>query len=151
MSHAYVQLDVHAVFSTKDRRPFLQNPTIQRRVHAYLAEAIRCQDCSVDLVGGTADHVHILMGITQNTQFAEIMKEAKRVTTIWIHKEFNELRDFYWQSGYGAFSVSYSNRGRVRAYIDNQIAHHARKSFQDEFRQLLRKHAIPYDESTIWS
>jgi putative transposase len=150
MPHTFTQLHVHAVFSTKNRVPFLADKRIRARVHAYMAEVMRRLKCPAELVGGIADHVHVLFNLGRACDVAEVIKETKRVTTIWIHDEFKLLPDFYWQEGYGAFSVSHSHCKKLRDYIRTQEEHHQTKSFQDEFRVLLKKHEIAFEEPAIW-
>jgi putative transposase len=101
--------------------------------------------------GGTADHVHVLLDLKPNLSVAEAMRLLKTNTSKWIHDTFPQDRDFGWQTGYGAFSVSPSNSAAVVAYIDGQEAHHQRQSFQDEFRQLLAKHGLSFVENELWN
>ena len=150
MPHTFTQIHIHAVFSTKNRAPFLNEKPTRVRVHAYMAEVMRRLKCPAEIVGGVADHVHILFNLGRSCDVAEVIKETKRVTTIWIHGEFKQLPDFYWQEGYGAFSVSHSHREKLRHYIHTQEEHHQNKSFQNEFRALLKKHEIAFEEPKIW-
>jgi len=78
------------------------------------------------------------------------MKEMKRASSAWAKDIDADLQKLQWQSGYGAFSVSHSNVGRVEQYIANQEAHHRKQTFQDEFREILRKHGIEWDEKYVW-
>ncbi len=149
MSHTFTQLTVHIVFSTKGRARLI--PTARAaRIHAYLASLINGRFGFAREVGGTHDHVHILFDIKQVESVADCMESVKSVSSGWIHDTLPDLRDFAWQEGYGAFSVSASSIPRVRAYIQGQEAHHATRSFEDEFRALLKRHGIQYDERYLW-
>jgi REP element-mobilizing transposase RayT len=101
-------------------------------------------------VGGVEDHVHILSRLSKTLSASDFIKELKRATSAWVKEEFPELQAFYWQAGYGAFSVSPSHVDGLNEYIRNQEQHHQRESFQDELRRLLRKYGIDFDERYIW-
>ena len=149
MSHTFVRLTVHAVFSTKDRRPLLKEPH-RERIWAYMASIINNEFGFAREVGGTADHVHILFDIHQSGAVADCMREVKSKSSGWIHEEFPDIPGFAWQEGYGAFSVSASLVGKVKGYIRGQEAHHRRRSFKDEFIALLDKHGVEYDPRYVW-
>lgn len=141
---------VHIVFSTKDRHAAFQNPDLRGEMHAYLGGVSKTLDCPPLIVGGTADHVHLLGRMARTITQADWVKELKRVSSIWLKERGPEWALFAWQSGYGCFSVSQSNVARVTEYIANQKAHHHTMGFQDEFRALLRKHNIEWDERYVW-
>ena len=142
---------LHIVFSTKERMPFLSDPRIREEVHAFLGGVAKSRDCPPLLVGGMADHVHALVQLGRTVSQADLVKELKRASSVWIHERFPQLGAFAWQAGYAAFSVSVSNLDSVRAYIAKQEEHHAKISFQDEFRQFLEKHRLEYDERFVWN
>ncbi len=141
---------LHLVFSTKDRRPFLRDPDLRAETHAYLGSASGQLDCPAILAGGVEDHIHLLARYARTITQADWVKELKRVTSIWIKTRAPSLSEFAWQAGYGVFSVSASNTETVRAYVERQDEHHRQLSFQDEFRALLRKHGLEWDERYIW-
>ena len=141
---------LHLVFSTKERRPFLREQEVRGQMHAQLGGISKTLDCPPILVGGVGDHVHILARLGRVITQADWVKELKRVSNIWIKEKGRAYADFAWQSGYAAFSVSFSSVERVKEYIDGQEAHHAKVSFQDEVRTLLRKHQIEWDEKYVW-
>ena len=141
---------LHLVFSTKDRRPFLNDSSLRAEMHAYLAGASKQLDCPPVLAGGVSDHVHLLARHGRSITQADWVKELKRVSTIWIKGRDATMHDFGWQSGYGVFSVSPSNLDAVREYIAGQEEHHRKSSFQDEFRTLLRKHGMEWNERYVW-
>ncbi|HPO14869.1 MAG TPA: transposase [Candidatus Hydrogenedentes bacterium] len=150
MSQSLSRIYIHVIFSTKERRPFFPDCHLRREMHAYLASVFANHSSPAFLVGGVEDHVHVLCDFSRTYALSEVIKEVKRVSSIWIKTKGPEFSKFHWQAGYGAFSVSHSNVGRVRAYIMNQEEHHRKISFQDEFRKFLKKHAIEYDERYVW-
>jgi REP element-mobilizing transposase RayT len=101
-------------------------------------------------VGGATDHVHLLANQSRTIALAEWVKELKRASSLWAKKKSPLWNLFQWQAGYGAFSVSQSQKNRVRDYIQSQEIHHRRISFQDEFRKILIKNAITFDERYVW-
>jgi REP element-mobilizing transposase RayT len=138
------------VFSTKERPAAFQNPALRAELHAYLGGVSKTLDCPPLIVGGVADHVHLLGRLGRTVTQADWVKELKRVSNIWVKERGPEWTLFAWQSGYGCFSVSQSNVTRVSDYIANQEAHHDKIGFQDEFRALLRKHNLEWDERYVW-
>jgi putative transposase len=150
MPQSLAQLYVHLVFSTKNRAPFLQDKAFRERVHAYLKGICFNQDSPALEVGGVGDHVHILCRLSKNLAIKDLLRELKRDSSSWVKVEKPELADFHWQSGYGAFSVSPAHIEALKAYIRNQEEHHRKETFQDEFRRLLRKYGIEYDERYVW-
>ena len=119
-------------------------------MHAYLATVLRTHDCQTLLVGGAEDHVHALFSLSRKYSISEVVKEVKRTSSGWI-KDISPLQSkFHWQNGYGAFSVGQSQVEQVRRYIERQEQHHRRVSFQDEYRAVLKKYEIEYDERYVW-
>jgi putative transposase len=150
MAQSLARLWTHLIFSTKERYPFLSDPTVRVDMHGYLARVLQTHDCSTLIVGGCDDHVHALFTLSRNYSIAEIVKEIKRTSSAWIKTIERRYSKFRWQNGYGAFSVSQSHVAQVRNYISRQQQHHQRKTFQDEFRAFLKKYEIEYDERYVW-
>jgi REP element-mobilizing transposase RayT len=150
MSQSLSKVWTHLIFSTKDRYPFLSKPEIREQTHAYLAGILRKHNCTTLVVGGVADHVHLLFVLSKNISIAEIVYETKRGSSKWIKTEGPEFRQFHWQNGYGAFSVSQSHVEQVRRYIAAQEQHHRRVAFQDELQLFLRRYEAEYDERYLW-
>ena len=100
--------------------------------------------------GGTPDHAHLLLSLGKEAAVADTVRDVKSNSSRWIHETFGHLRGFAWQTGYGAFSVSYSNLGRVERYIHQQEEHHRIQTYQEEFIAFLKRHNIPYDERYVW-
>jgi REP element-mobilizing transposase RayT len=147
MSQSLARAAIHLVFSTKNREPFLF-PAVWGETFAYLAGVFAAVGCPAIRVGGVADHVHALFLLARTTPLCKVVEEVKKESSKWA-KEFVHP-DFYWQGGYGAFAVSRSNEDRVAAYISDQERHHAGRSYQDEFRALLRAHEVEWDEQHVW-
>jgi REP element-mobilizing transposase RayT len=141
---------IHLVFSTKDRRPFLREKTTRASLHAYLGSVSRELEGPSLIVGGADDHVHSLTRLGRTITQAEWVKELKRVSNLWLKERGCEYRDFAWQGGYAAFSVSQSNVKAVMEYSVTQEEHHRKIGFQDELRALLRRHEIEWDEKYVW-
>lgn len=141
---------IHLVFSTKDRIPHLRDKCVRDELHAYLGGISKQLDCPPLIVGGVEDHVHLLCRFGRAVTQAEWVKELKRVSNLWLKQHGREYADFQWQGGYADFSVSQSNLETVTRYIANQESHHQKMNFQDELRQLLRKHQQEWDERYVW-
>ncbi|RJP32204.1 MAG: transposase [Phycisphaerales bacterium] len=150
MPQSLAAVYIHLVFSTKDRHPYLTDVPIRGQLHAYLGGVSKNLDCPPVRIGGVGDHVHILARLGRTIAIADWVKELKRVSNIWMQGQGAAFADFRWQAGYGAFSVSQSNVARVAEYIDNQEAHHRRRSFEDELRELFSKHGLEFDERYVW-
>ena len=150
MSQSLANVLVHVVFSTKERRSLLQNDDLRIEMHRYLAGVSAHIECPAIIVGGATDHVHILATQSRTIALADWVKELKRASSLWAKTKSPQWDLFQWQAGYGAFSVSQSQKNRVREYIASQEEHHRQLSFQDELRQLLNKHEIAFDEQYVW-
>jgi len=119
-------------------------------MHAYLGGTCNELQCPVLIVGGVADHVHILCGLSRNMSIAKLVGDVKRGSSKWIKTKGRMLTKFAWQNGYGVFSVGQTEVERVREYIAGQEEHHRRKTFQDEYRSFLKEYGIDYDERYVW-
>jgi putative transposase len=150
MSQSLSNVTVHIVFSTKERQLFLKDRIIREEMHKQLGGISKTLGCQPIIVGGVEDHVHILARQARTISLADWIKELKRVTSVWIKERDNRLADFAWQGGYGAFSVSQSDVERVIDYIRCQEEHHRRFDFKTEFRTLLERYEIEFDERYVW-
>ena len=150
MSQSLVQVYLHIVFSTKDRQPFLCDKELRDRTHAYLAGACKNQGAPSLKVGGVEDHVHILCRMSKITSVSIFLQELKRESSKWVKLQDASLKKFYWQGGYGAFSVSPSHVDDLIKYIENQEEHHKHESFKDEFRRICKKYDLEIDERYVW-
>jgi putative transposase len=148
MPSTHSSLHIHIVFSTKERIPFI-HPEWKPDLHAFLGGCLKRLDAFPQEIGGVADHVHLLIGIKPVHAIADLVREAKRVSSEWV-KEAQHVQKFAWQEGYGAFSVSKSAVPSVRKYIQEQEKHHRRRTFQEEYLEFLEKNGIEYDERYLW-
>ena len=141
MAHSFTRNHVHLVFSTKDRCATVPKEW-QPRLWAYIAGICKNHEMVCLAVGGTQNHVHILLHLPPKLALSKAVLLLKANSSKWMGEQGN---DFSWQEGYGAFSVSSSNLDQVTRYIQNQEVHHRKTSFEDEFRAILRKHGVEYD------
>jgi REP element-mobilizing transposase RayT len=119
-------------------------------MHRYLASVFHEQESPALEVGGTEDHIHILCALSRKHSVSEIIKYAKANSSGWAKTLGGKCEKFSWQSGYGVFSINPSQIEALRAYIQNQVQHHRRKSFQEEYLEFLREYHISYDVRYIW-
>jgi REP element-mobilizing transposase RayT len=150
MPQSLAKILVHTVFSTKDRRPFLRDRSLREELHRYLGGILTRLDCQPIVVGGGEDHVHLLCALSRTSDAASMVKEVKRGSSLWLKTKSPDFLDFAWQNGYGIFSIGFSQIGTARNYIAGQEEHHRKVSFQDEFRQLLQRYEIEFDERYVW-
>ena len=141
---------IHVVFSTKHRQPFLQQARDRDAMTGYLIGALQNIKCPPLIVGVVSDHVHILCNLSRTMSIAQLIEELKTSSSARIKEQGAHLQDFYWQNGYGAFSVSQSNMEQVKQYIATQEEHHRTRTFQEELRLFLERHGIAYDERYVW-
>lgn len=149
MPQSLTCLNYHIVFSTKNRIPQLASDW-QPRLHEYLGGILRTHEGCLLSAGGMPDHIHLLASIDKQMSISEALRILKTNSSGWIHDCIPGQKDFVWQSGYAAFSVSHSNLESVRQYILNQAAHHQQGTFKEELIALLKKHDVEYDESYLW-
>jgi len=152
MPQSFSQIHVHLVFSTRNRIPFLQNDDIRAETHNYLG-GVSCQhDCPVIRVGGAMDHVHLIALLGREMTQADWVRDLKRASSIWVKERFKGMGvdDFAWQRGYGCFAVCLDRLEKVVQYVENQMEHHKKTGFQDEYRAILTKLGIKWDERYVW-
>ena len=144
MAHTYTNLLIHALFSTKDRQPAL-TAELQSRLFPYMAGIITRLKARPILINGPKDHVHVLLVLPASLPLSDLMEKLKANSSKWVHDEFPGYREFTWQVGYTAFSVSQSNLTAVKRYIAAQEEHHRKRTYQEEVIDFLREHGIEYD------
>ncbi len=149
MPQSLSRILIHLVFSTKNRERVL-TPALQTELHPYLAGILNNIECPSLQVGGIEDHVHLFFGLSRTRTIAEVVETVKTSSSKWIKTKGAQFADFHWQSGYGAFSVSQSDADAVVAYIQNQSQHHQKMTFQEEYRRLLERYGIAFDEKYVW-
>jgi len=140
---------IHLIFSTKDRLGYI-TADVESDLHTYLAETARHHGCECYRVGGVEDHVHLAIRMSRTLSVAQLVKELKIMSSQWIKTKRKDLADFSWQRGYGCFSLSPKDLDTLVSYIENQKEHHKGKSFQDEYRMILNKYGVSYDEKYVW-
>lgn len=140
---------IHLVFSTKHREPFI-TPAIDSELHRYMATSFRQHESPSLIIDGTADHIHALVAFGRTITVASLVEEVKTGSSKWIKPKGRELRNFHWQKGYGAFSIGQSNVEHLKRYIRNQKEHHRRVTFEDEYRNFLKRYRVEFDERYVW-
>jgi len=140
---------VHLVFSTKHREPFITD-AVESELHPYMATIFREHNSPSLIIDGTADHVHALVALGRTITVADLVEEVKTGSSKWIKTKGREFRNFHWQKGYGVFSIDQANVEQIKRYIRNQKQHHRRVTFQDEYRDFLRRYKVDFDERYVW-
>ena len=148
MPSTHTSLNYHIVFSTKERCNFIDAPW-RPRLHEYMGGIIKNLDGVPLAIGGVSDHVHALLSLSASHRLVDFVRELKTASSKWVHETI-PMHIFSWQEGYGAFTVSASNREAVCKYILNQEEHHRHKTFQDKFLELLKRSGIQYEEKYLW-
>ena len=146
MSSTLTRILIHIVFSTRDRMPLI-TPDVRGKLYEYIRGIVHRKGASLFEIGGVPDHVHLLVQLDPTNPLSSLIQNIKGGSSRWVKVH---SKSFYWQRGYGAFSVSESNRLIVERYIQNQEKHHARHDYQSEFIQFLKRHGVPYEEQHLW-
>lgn len=149
MSQSLVKNLIHLVYSTKHREPWIPRE-FKDGLYAYQAGIFKHWDSPAIIIGGVEDHVHALFSQSKKHSLMKTVEEVKKGSSKWMKTDGPRNKEFYWQNGYAAFSVSESNVPEVKEYIRNQEEHHRTMTFQDELRALLDRHHIEYDERYVW-
>ncbi len=150
MGQSLSQLYVHLTFGTKGRLPFI-NPKEEKRLHAYIAGTFKKYESPALIINSVPDHIHILFRLSKNYALAKVVEEVKKQSSKWYKQIEGGNKNFSWQIGYGAFSVSSSKVNVVRSYITNQKEHHKHKSYQEEVKEFFKKYdIIEYDADYFW-
>ncbi len=150
MSQSLSKIYMHIVFSTKNRLLFLKDPNIREQLFAYIAKTIYENDSIPLKIGGYYDHVHIFLNLSKNICLKDMIRIIKKSSSKWIKTKGDEYSNFYWQTGYGAFSVGQAQKEKTINYINQQEEHHKKISFQDELRLFMDKNNMEYNEKYIW-
>jgi REP element-mobilizing transposase RayT len=146
--HSFVSCQIHCVWSTKKRAPFLDSD-LRERLWPYLGGIARENQIKAIAVGGVADHVHILISLPGTISVSKAIQLLKGNSSKWIHETFPKLNSFGWQEGYGAFSIGVSAMEATISYIRNQEEHHRKRTFREEFVMMICKHGLEYEERML--
>ena len=149
MPQPLAKIHLHLVFSTRNRERILANED-RPDLHAYMGGILKGMDCMPIEINSEPDHVHGLFMLGRTVAVSEVVAGLKKSATDWLRARSLRHAGFHWQSGYGVFSVSQSAVETVRKYIRNQRDHHRGKTFMDEYRAMLEKHGMEYDERYVW-
>ncbi len=149
MPQSLARVLVHIIFSTKNRARFIK-PEIEKELFAYQATVLRECGSPALIINGTEDHVHVLCSLSRTMAICDLLQEVKKRSSKWIKTKGREYREFAWQSGYGVFSIGESGVARAERYVTEQKEHHRKRSFQEEYRAILRQYKVEYDERYVW-
>ena len=149
MPQSLVKNYMHITFSTKNRYPFIDK-SIQEELFSYLGGICKNLECNPLIVGGHQDHIHILCLLSRKIALMKLIEELKTHSSKWIKTKGQQYQKFYWQNGYGGFSIHPAQIDVVKDYISTQNEHHKKKSFKDEYLAFLKEYNINYDERYVW-
>jgi putative transposase len=147
MPQSLANILIHVIWSTKERRPLISEG-VREGLHGYLAGILKNLESPALIINSVSDHVHVLCQLSKNLAACKLVEEIKKGSSKWMKE--NGIPEFAWQSGYGVFSVSQSNAGAVREYIEGQAEHHKKRDFKDEFREFCKKYNVTLDERYVW-
>lgn len=149
MGQSLVKNYIHLVFSTKYRQHLIF-PPVEEELYSYLGGICKKLDCQPIIVGGFTNHIHILCLLSKKISLIKLVEELKSHSSKWIKTKGDNYSNFYWQDGYGAFSVNPNETDSEIKYIANQKEHHQKKNFEDEYRAILLKYQTDFDERYVW-
>ena len=149
MAQSLSKIYVHLIFSTKNRERTIPDE-IRPTLHSYMGGILRDNHCIPVEINTEPDHAHVLFILARTAALSEVIGHLKKGSTNWLHEQSPAYRGFYWQNGYGAFSVSQSGVAEVQDYIRHQREHHRKMTFQDEFRAFLKRYEVEFDERYVW-
>jgi putative transposase len=140
---------IHVIFSTKNRARFIK-PEIETELYAYQAKILQEMGSPALIINGTEDHIHILCSLSRTIAISKLLEEVKKRSSKWLKTKGQEYALFAWQSGYGVFSIGKSGVAKAKEYIVGQKAHHLKRSFQEEYREILKQYRVEYNEDYVW-
>jgi REP element-mobilizing transposase RayT len=147
MSQSLANILIHAIWSTKERRPLISDD-VRAELHGYMAGILKNLESTALSINSVSDHVHILCQLSKNLAACKMLEEVKKSSSKWMKEQ--SVPQFTWQSGYGVFSVSQSNVDAVRKYIESQAEHHKKRDFKAEFREVCKRYNVAIDERYVW-
>ncbi len=149
MPQSLFKVLIHIVFSTKNRVDLI-SPEIETTLFGYINGIVENNHSKLIIANGTANHIHLLVSLGKKIDIPELIGHIKRDSSSWIKKQDSSFKNFYWQKGYGAFSIGQSQVPMLVNYIKRQKEHHKKQDFKSEFRLLLKKYEIDFDERYVW-
>jgi putative transposase len=149
MGQSLVKNYIHIIFGTRFRQPWITE-SIESELHAYLGGICKKLDCTPIKVGGYSDHVHVLCMLSKKFALMKLVEELKAHSSKWIKTKDDSFKNFYWQGGYGAFSVKPSEVDSLIRYIDQQKLHHTGITFQDEYLEIFKFYKVDFDDRYLW-
>ena len=149
MAHSYINVYVHYIFSTKNRKKII-TPQLEERLWPYMGGIARENKLKALAIGGMEEHAHVFLSLPSTLSISKAIQLIKGGSSNWVSKTFSDFKDFQWQQGYSAFSVGISQIENTVHYIHNQKEHHQKQTFQEEYVAILKKHGIKYDERHLW-
>ena len=147
MPQSLANILIHAIWSTKGRRPLISD-NVRAGLHGYMAGVLKNLESPALIINSVTDHVHILCQLSKNVATCKLLEEVKKSSSKWMKEQ--GVVEFTWQNGYGVFSVSQSNVDAVREYIKGQAEHHQKRDFMTEFREFCKRYDMPIDERYVW-
>ncbi len=150
MANTYTQLYIHLVFSPKNREALIQKEW-KDDLEKYITGIVQNHKHKMLAIGGMPDHIHIFIGYDVNQTIPDLVENIKTSSNAWIKEKRLTKFHFEWQKGYGAFSHSRSQLDTVVKYVLNQEEHHAKKSFREEYLEILRKNDVEFKEEYLFT
>jgi REP element-mobilizing transposase RayT len=145
-----VSLMIHVIFSTKERRAMI-TPGVEPELYAYLGGTAKNLGSRCLAIGGTENHLHLLISQSKNVALSHLMEELKKSSSKWIKTKGANFKQFGWQDGYGAFSIGQSNLEALKRYVASQKEHHRKQTFEQELLAFLNEYKVAYDQRYLWS
>ncbi len=150
MPQSFVANYIHLVFSTKNRISALKGTVIQNELFPYINQVIKKNHSTCFIINGTENHIHLFISLSPRVALSDLVRNIKRASSIWLKEKDAQFKEFHWQEGYAAYSVSHSLMTQVSSYIENQEKHHKMKSFEEEFVEFLKMQRMHYDEKYLF-
>jgi putative transposase len=150
MAQTLVSNYVHIIFSTKNREAIIDDD-LEKELFEFIGTVCKQNECDPVIVGGHVDHIHVLCKLSKKITLVELVKKIKSYSSKWIKTKSEKNSNFYWQDGYGAFSINNDSVQKIALYIANQKKHHETQSFQEEYKHQLKEYDIDFDERYLWT
>lgn len=149
MANTYTQIHIHLVFAVRFRQAQIHNDW-QDRLYKYITGIIQNNGHKLLIINGMPDHVHILIGFRTTQTLADLVRDIKQMSSLWVNENKLTNQKFAWQEGFGGFSYGHSQLSTIIKYIENQEEHHRKRSFMDEYKEFLKLFEIDFDEKYLF-